>query len=63
MLGKDLKNIKIPLTLCGRTFEISFDFNSMAELEDIYEGGFDTAMKSMAMFLAQLTQHFLIVKK
>ena len=48
MLGKDLKNIKIPLTLRERTFEISFDFNSMAELEDIYEGGFDTAMKSMA---------------
>ena len=48
MLGKDLKNIKIPLTLRGRTFEISFDFNSMAELEDIYECGFDTAMKSMA---------------
>ena len=48
MLGKDLKNIKIPLTLRGRTFEISFDFNSMAESEDIYEGGFDTAMKSMA---------------
>lgn len=48
MLGKDFKNIKIPLTLCGRIFEISFDFNSMAELEDIYEGGFDTAMKSMA---------------
>ena len=48
MLGKDLKNIKIPLTLRGRTFEISFDLNSMAELEDIYEGGFDTALKSMA---------------
>ena len=29
----------------------------------LYEGGFDTAMKSMAMFLAQLTQHLLIVKK
>ena len=47
MLAKDLKNIRIPLTLCGRTFDIAFDFNAMAELEDIYEGGFDRAMKSM----------------
>lgn len=48
MLAKDLKNIRIPLILCGRTFDIAFDFNAMAELEDIYEGGFDRAMKSMA---------------
>lgn len=48
MLAKDLKNIKIPLILCGRTFDIAFDFNAMAELEDVYEGGFDKAMKSLS---------------
>lgn len=48
MLAKDLKNIRIPLILCGKSFDIAFDFNAMAELEDIYEGGFDKAMKSMA---------------
>ena len=48
MLAKDLKNIRIPLVLCERTYDIAFDFNAMAELEDVYEGGFDKAMKSMA---------------
>ena len=48
MLGKDLKKVTIPLTLSGRKFEIAFDFNSMAELEDVYDGGFDKAVKSMA---------------
>lgn len=48
MLGKDLKKVTIPLTLSGKKFEIAFDFNSMAELEDVYDGGFDKAIKSMA---------------
>ena len=36
MKGKDLKNILAPLTIGGKTFNVSLNFNAMCELEDIY---------------------------
>lgn len=36
MKGKDLKNILSPLTVGGKTFNVSLNFNAMCELEDIY---------------------------
>lgn len=48
MKARDLKNIKIPLKLCGKTYMIAFDFNALAELEEVYEDGFEKAMSNMA---------------
>lgn len=36
MKGKDSKNILAPLTIGGKTFNVSLNFNAMCELEDIY---------------------------
>lgn len=47
MKGNDLRNIKTPLKLGEKTFMIAFDFNAMAELEEVLDGGFDEAMKNM----------------
>lgn len=43
---KDLKTIIVPLTLMDKTFKMAFDFNAMAELEEVY-GDFDTAMNAV----------------
>ena len=47
MKAKDLKNIKLPLNLCGKNFMIAFDFNALAELEEVYDEGFEKAMRSI----------------
>lgn len=47
MKAKDLKNIKLPLNLCGKRFMIAFDFNALAELEEVYDEGFEKAIKSV----------------
>lgn len=46
MRVKDLKNILVPLKLMDRDFKIAFDFNAMAELDEVY-GDFDKAIKAM----------------
>lgn len=48
MKGKELKNIKTPLTLAGKTYMVAFDFNTLVELEDVYEGGLELAMQSLS---------------
>lgn len=48
MKGKELKNIKTPLTLAGKTYMVAFDFNTLAELEDVYEGGLELAMQKLS---------------
>lgn len=46
MKAKDLKNILIPLELGDKTYKIAFDFNAMAELDDVY-GDFNKAIKAI----------------
>lgn len=46
MKAKDLKNILVPLELCGIKFKIAFDFNAICELDEVY-GDFEKAMKAM----------------
>lgn len=43
---KDLKNKKTKLKLGSREFEIAFDFNAIAELDEVY-GDFDQAIKAL----------------
>ena len=46
MKAKDLKNILVPLELCGKTFKIAFDFNAICELDEVY-GEMDEAINAM----------------
>lgn len=46
MKAKDLKNILVPLELCGKTFKIAFDFNAICELDEVY-GEYDKAIKAV----------------
>lgn len=43
---KDLKNKKTKLKLGDKEFEIAFDFNAIAELDEVY-GDFEDAMKAL----------------
>lgn len=43
---KDLKNKKTKLKLGDKEFEIAFDFNAIAELDEVY-GDFDDAIKAL----------------
>lgn len=43
---KDLKNKKTKLKLGSREFEIAFDFNAIAELDEVY-GDFEDAMEAL----------------
>lgn len=43
---KDLKNKKTKLKLGDKEFEIAFDFNAIAELDEVY-GDFDQAIKAL----------------
>ena len=36
MKARDLKNITVPITLGNDTFRMAFDFNALAELEEVY---------------------------
>ena len=46
MKAKDLKNILVPLKLSNKEFKIAFDFNAMAELDEVY-GDFEKAIKAV----------------
>lgn len=43
---KDLKNKKTKLKLGDKEFEIAFDFNAIAELDEVY-GDFEKAVKAL----------------
>lgn len=47
MKARDLKNIKLPINVNNSTYYISFNFNSCCELEEVYPGGFDKALKDV----------------
>lgn len=44
MKASDLKNIFVKLTLCDKTFNMAFTFGALAELDDMYEKGFNEAI-------------------
>ena len=46
MKARDLKNISVPIELGNRTFRMAFDFNALAELEEVY-GDIDKALRAI----------------
>ena len=44
MKASDLKKIFVKLTLCDKTFNMAFTFGALAELDDMYEKGFNEAL-------------------
>ena len=46
MKARDLKNITVPITLGNDTFRMAFDFNALAELEEVY-GNIERAMRAV----------------
>ena len=44
MKASDLKKIFVKLTLCDKTFNMAFTFGALAELDDMYEKGFNEAI-------------------
>lgn len=46
MKARDLKNITVPITLGNNNFKMAFDFNALAELEEVY-GDLEKAMRAI----------------
>ena len=46
MKARDLKNITVPIRLGNRNFNMAFDFNALAELEEVY-GEIDRALRAI----------------
>lgn len=46
MKARDLKNVTVPITLGNNTYKMAFDFNALAELEEVY-GDIERAMRAI----------------